>query len=80
MSRPTGSKAKGSTEPRRTVQIRVTESEHEAFACRAAEVGLTVSEWLRTLARTDAGLWTGTKDESAPAEARAPTDNRTATR
>lgn len=26
---------------------------------RAQELGLTVSEWLRTLARHDSGLWCG---------------------
>ena len=53
---------KGSTKPatkRATVQFRVTATEREAFARRAAEVGLTLPEWLRTLARHDAGLWTG---------------------
>lgn len=62
MPRPKGSKTNGSTEPRRTVQLRVTEAEHNAFTARASEVGLTVSEWLRSLARHDSGLWTGPVD------------------
>lgn len=56
MTRPVGTR---SAIDRHTVQIRVSAQEREAFERRAKELGLTVSEWLRTLARHDSGLWCG---------------------
>jgi hypothetical protein len=47
--------------------MRVTVEERDAFIARATELGLTVSEWLRLLARHDAGLWEpSTKLEREP--------------
>jgi hypothetical protein len=55
--RPPGKRNLGSVSPRATIQSRVTVEERDAFVVRATELGLTVSEWLRSLARHDAGLW-----------------------
>lgn len=57
--RPAGSRRLGSRTERTTVQLRVAPEERAAYERRAAALHLTVSEWLRQLARHDAGLWTG---------------------
>ena len=62
-----GSKRLGTESPRANLQMRVTVEERDAFIARATELGLTVSEWLRLLARHDAGLWEpSTKLEREP--------------
>lgn len=46
------------TQPTRsTIQLRCEEAERAAFEERAKSLHLTISEWLRLLARRDAGLW-----------------------
>lgn len=62
MPRPKGTVV----EPRRTIQIRISTTERREFDRRAAEVGLTLSEWIRLLARRDAGMWTGGNDSQDP--------------
>lgn len=57
--RKLGSRNRGTTEERTTIQVRVPGSEALRYEQRAREIGLTVSEWIRQLARVDAGLWTG---------------------
>lgn len=49
-----------------TVQFRVHESERAAYETRAKELGLTVSEWIRMLARRDSGLWMADAATPAP--------------
>lgn len=39
-----------------TIMLRLSAEEHDAFRAAASAVGLTLSQWLRTLARRGAGL------------------------
>lgn len=57
--RPAGRRNAGDDTDRVTVSARVPASEALAYSERARELGLTVSEWIRLLARKDAGLWVG---------------------
>lgn len=55
MPRPTVGRPKDPD--RETVQVRVSSAERLRYELRARELGLTMSDWLRLLARRDAGLW-----------------------
>ncbi|MFA4901076.1 MAG: hypothetical protein WC563_16275 [Brevundimonas sp.] len=65
IGRPAGAKRAGTTAPRVTVQLRVAEREAEAYVMRAKALDLSVSEWLRMLARRDCGLFPHDATESA---------------
>jgi hypothetical protein len=64
--RPAGGHNAGDASDRVTVSARVPASEALAYSTRARELGLTVSEWLRTLARKDCGLWVGEERRDEP--------------
>lgn len=57
IGRPPGATTTGRSGKRDTVQVRVSKSEAKAFDDRAHALDLTVSEWLRILARRDCGMW-----------------------
>ncbi len=61
--RPAGGRNSGDATDRVTVSARVPASEALAYSERARDLGLTVSEWLRLLARKDCGLWVGEERE-----------------
>ena len=51
--------AKQSLNARPTLQFRAPQSELDSYKRAADAVGMTVSEWARTVLRREAGLWTG---------------------
>ena len=49
-----------------TISFRVSPAEHLRYFERTRELDLTISDWLRMLARRDAGLWMPSGEKLKP--------------